>query len=181
MLFAQRLEGEAKLVPGLIVSSSRDDYAAWIAEPLQPGCDVDSIAIEVVPIDDHVTQIYPHSENDPGVLGNIKVLLRGNPLNFDSACHGINNAGELDQRPVAHELDDPAVVPIDQRFDEFAAKRFEPRKCARLVQAHQSAVPHHVGGEDSDQLAFQMLSLFHFGQNYKESLAARPYAPASER
>src|SRR5262249_40388169 len=129
---------------------------------------------------DHVTQIDPHAENDPRVRGKIEVLLRGSPLNFDSARHRIDDAGELDQRPVAHELDDAAVVPIDQRLNEFAAKRLESGKCASLVQAHQAAVPHHVGGEDSDQLPFRTLSLFHFAQNYKENVVARPYTPASE-
>ena len=146
---------------GLIVGRSGDDDTAGIAEPLQPGGDVDAVAVEVVLVDDHVAEIDPDAEHDPGVLGKVEVLLRDDPLNFDRACHGIDDAGELDQRPVAHELDDAAVVSIDQRFDEFAAKRLEPGKCARLVQAHQAAVPHHVGGEDSDQLPFQMLSLFH--------------------
>ena len=93
--------------------------------------------------------------------GSVEVLLRGEPLDFDGACHRIDDAGELDQRPVAHELDDAAMVSFDQRFDEFAAKRLEPGERACLVQPHQPAVPHHIGGEDSDQLPFQMLNLFH--------------------
>jgi hypothetical protein len=53
------------------------------------------------------------------------------------------------------------MISFDQRLYVFAAKRLEPGERACLVQPHQPAVPHHIGGEDGDQLAFQMLGLFH--------------------
>jgi len=100
-------------------------------------------------------------KNDPRAFGEIQVLLRDGPLNLDRARDGVDDARELDQRPVAHELDDAAVMPVDRRLDEIVTKRLEPGERARLVHAHQAAVSHHVGGEDGNQLPVHVLSLFH--------------------
>ena len=67
-LFAQRLEGQAELVVGLIVRCSGDDDAARIAQSFQAGGDVDAVAVEIVLVDDHVAQVDPDAEHDPGVL-----------------------------------------------------------------------------------------------------------------
>ena len=49
----------------------------------------------------------------------------------------------------------------DHRIDDIVAQRFEPGQGARLVEAHEATVPHHVGGEDRDQLAFDLWCLVH--------------------
>src|SRR5213082_3032772 len=42
--------------------------------------------------------------------------------------------------------------------DEFSAKTFKRREGARLVSAHQSAIADHVGGKNSSEAAFHVVS-----------------------
>ena len=100
-------------------------------------------------------------KRDPRVLGQLGALAGHRALDLHGARHRVDDAGELDQRAVAHELDDAAVMFGDHRIDDLAAQRLEPGQGARLVEAHQPAVPHHVGGEDRDQLPFCALRLVH--------------------
>ena len=165
MLPAERLELDAKLVPGVVIRRTRDDDAVRFADALQPGGDIDAIAVDVVAIDDDVAEIDADPERDPRVLGEGLTLDGDRTLDLHGAGHGIDHAGELDQRAVAHELHDAAVMVRDHRIDHIAAQRLEPGQGARLVEAHEAAVPHHVGGEDRDQLAFDLRCLVHNGHD----------------
>jgi hypothetical protein len=40
-------------------------------------------------------------------------------LDFDGTLHGLDDAGELDQRAVAHQLDDAAAMRGDLGVDQF--------------------------------------------------------------
>ena len=62
--------------------------------------------------------------------------------------------GELDQRAVAHQLDDAAAVLGDQRLDELLAQRLQARDRAGLVGPHEPAVADHVRGQNRRQLPF---------------------------
>ena len=42
--------------------------------------------------------------------------------------------------------------------DEFSAKTFKRREGARLVSAHQPAIADHVGGKNSSEAAFHVVS-----------------------
>ena len=69
MLLAERLEPHVKLVPGVVVGGSGDDDPVRLTDPLQPGGDIDAIAVDVVAIDDDVAEIDADPERDPRVLG----------------------------------------------------------------------------------------------------------------
>ena len=60
-------------------------------------------------------------------------------LDFDCAAHGVDHAAELDDRAVASALDDAAVMDGDDRIDQVAAKRPEPRQDPILVGAGEPA------------------------------------------
>ena len=49
------------------------------------------------------------AELDAPVLGHAGIALDHGVLNFDGAAHGIDDAAELDDRPVAGALDDAPV------------------------------------------------------------------------
>lgn len=53
----------------------------------------------------------------PAVLGNAVITNGDAGLNGDSAGDGVDHARELDQRPIAHELDRTAVVLGDRGVD----------------------------------------------------------------
>ena len=62
-------------------------------------------------------------------------------LQFD----GVDDAMELHESAVAHELDGPAMVPFDPRVDFGAPKRFERCQGAALILAHEVGIPHDIG------------------------------------
>ena len=49
-------------------------------------------------------------------------------LNLDGAAHGVDNAAELDERPVAGALHDAPVVHGDGGVDQIATQRAQPRQ-----------------------------------------------------
>ncbi len=80
-----------------------------------------------------------------------RVALDHPALHFDRAAHGVDDAAEFDQRPVAGALHHAPVVHCDRRVDEIAAQRPEPREGAVLVRAGQPAEADDVRSQDSGQ------------------------------
>lgn len=58
-MLAHRLKGEPNLVPDVIANGPRDADPARLREGLEPRCDVDAIAIDVVLVEDDVAEIDP--------------------------------------------------------------------------------------------------------------------------
>ena len=81
------------------------------------------------------------------LLGEALIAVGHPALDLGGALHGIDDAGELDQRAVADGLDDAAVMLADRRIDQFAAMRLHAFERADLICAHE-ARSHHVGGKD---------------------------------
>src|SRR5690349_1133088 len=53
--------------------------------------------------------------------------------------------------PVAHHLDDAAVMLSDKRYQNSPATLLQYRERSRLVPLNQSAITDHIGSEDSTQ------------------------------
>ena len=68
------------------------------------------------------------------------------PLHIDRAAHRIDDAGELDQEPVAGGFDNAAAMFDDPGIDQFAPDRFQRRQRAFLVGAHQPRIADHISG-----------------------------------
>ena len=60
---------------------------------------------------------------------------------------GIDDAGELDERAVAHEFDDTAMELFYRGVDQFATAALQSRERAYLILAHEAAVADHVGSK----------------------------------
>ena len=75
-----------------------------------------------------------------GLSGSAKAasgVARGHAgLDRDGALHRLDHAGELDQRAIAHELDEAAVVGGDLRVDHLAAMGLEAGERAGFVGLH---------------------------------------------
>ena len=54
---AERAVSEIELVFDLIVNRLRDTDRAWLGKGLEAGCDIDTIAENVVAVDDHIAEI----------------------------------------------------------------------------------------------------------------------------
>jgi hypothetical protein len=69
-------------------------------------------------------------------------------LHFDREAHGIDDAAELDDAAVAGAFDDAAMMHGDERVDQVAAERPEPRQNSIFVRTRQPAIADHIRDED---------------------------------
>ena len=79
---------------------------------------------------------------------------RARPMHFGRAAQRVDDAGELDQQPVAGCLDDAATVLGDFGIDHLTPVRLQPRQGPFLVRADQPAVPRDIRSKNAGQPAF---------------------------
>ncbi len=80
----------------------------------------------------------------------------GRLLDRERAVDGRDDAGELDQRAVAHELDQAPAVGRDAGIEDPAAVELQPLERAGLVGLHQAAVADDVGRKYRGQFALHL-------------------------
>ena len=126
-LLAEGREAAVELALEVVVGGARDHDPARLGELLEPGGDVDAVAVEVaVVLADHVAEVDADAEADALLLGHLRLALRHAALDRDRAGDRVDDARELAERAVAHELDDAAAVLGDERLDQLLAVRLEP-------------------------------------------------------
>jgi hypothetical protein len=153
LLLAQILEDKGQPIAHVVMNRVGDEHPAGIGQRLDPGGDVDAVAVEVVALDDHVAEIDADAQFDAVGRRDAAVALGHRLLHRDRAAHRIDDAGELDQQAVAGGLDDAALVLGDLRIEELAAQRLEAFKRAFLVQPHQPRIARDISGEDRGETA----------------------------
>ena len=154
-------ELQLELVADLIAHHRRAGDAARPRQALEPRRHVDAVAIEIVAIDDDVAEIDADAELDVPVLGNPGVALRHAALDFDRTARRIQNAAELDQKAVAHHLEDAPAMLGDGGIEELAAMLAKRAERALFIGLHEPAVADHVGRQDGRQPPLNLL-LAHF-------------------
>ncbi len=125
---------------------------------LQPGRHVHAIAVEIVAVDDQVAEVQADPEHDGGVLGLVAIGVGHGLLELDGRAQRIDRAGKLDQRTVAGQLDQPAAVAGQRRFEAFSPVGLEPGKRAVLVTAHQARVANDIRRQNSRQSPYHALA-----------------------
>ncbi len=93
------------------------------------------------------------TQHDLAVLGSVLVSGVHRPLKRDGALDGVDGAGEVHEDPIAHQLDDTAMVRGDDRLKDFLAAGLERGEGAGLVHLHETAVADHVGSQDRGEAA----------------------------
>ncbi len=134
---------------------ARDADATRRSEALEARGDIDAVAIDVLALDDHVTEVDADPKGDPLAFGRLDIAVDHGALDLDRALHGIGHAAKLDQGAIAHQFDHAAAARGDRGLDQLAAMRLKPRERAALVLAHQARVADHIGGEDGGKSALQ--------------------------
>jgi hypothetical protein len=138
-LLALGLDGDVELALEMVVGRARDQHATGIGELLQASGDVHPVTVEVaVGLMDHVAKIDADPQAYALRLRPVCLALGHAPLDQHRTAHGVDDAPELDQRPIAHELDDAALVLGDERLEELLAVRLEPRERTVLVALHEA-------------------------------------------
>ena len=89
-----------------------------------------------------------NAKEDAPVHRHFGIALDHRALHFDREAHGIDDAAELDDAAVAGALDDAAMMHGNERVDQVAAERPEPRQNSIFVRTRQPAIADHVGNQD---------------------------------
>ena len=111
------VQRQAELALELVVGGTGDEHAAGLAQLLQPRRDIDPVAEQVIALDHHVAEIDADAEHDPPVGRHLGLTLGHALLDRHRAGDGVDHRAELDDRPVAHQLDDAALVLGQERVD----------------------------------------------------------------
>src|SRR5262245_49273621 len=151
LVLAHVSDVEGQLPLDLLIGTVRKADRARLGQRLDPGSDIDSIAVNVAFVGDNVADVDADTKGDLPVFGNVDVALGHRALDFHGATHGIDRACKFDQCPVARGLDDTAAMFGDFGIDKFAPARLERSKSAFFVDAHQPAVAGDIGCEDGSQ------------------------------
>ena len=155
-----RLEAEGERLADLVRHLTGDANAPGIGELLKPRGDVDALAVPVRPLDNHLAEVDADPHVDTVIFGQANVSLRHPALDVGGAFDRVDDARELGQKPVAHQLEDDAPMRRDRRLDQFDPVRLKPLEGPRLVQLHQPAVADDICGEDGGELPFHERALF---------------------
>ena len=94
-LLPARLDFDWDLVAHLLRSTAGYVDAAGVRQRLDPGGDIHAVAIDVVAIDDDVTDINADPELYPTVFGAVRIAFSDLFLDFDCAGDGVHGAREL--------------------------------------------------------------------------------------
>src|SRR5262249_14760317 len=147
VLLADVLERDLGLAAYMIEHGPGDENTPRLGQRLEPRGDIHAVAVEGGCLGHHVADIDADAQHDLPMLGPVGVRDLHAPLQLDCAGDRIHGAGELDQHPVAHQLDDAPMILDDERLEDLPAPVHERGQSACLVKLHQSAIADHVRGK----------------------------------
>jgi hypothetical protein len=120
---------------------------------LQPGCDVDPVAVQITAVGDRVADFDTNAEPDASLGRLLTVIGRHETLSPLRTSHGSIDAVEYDQERVASGLDDPPTMFFYRRFDQCASEHPQARYRIGIIEADQPAIADHIHVHDGDQFA----------------------------
>jgi hypothetical protein len=132
----------------MVGGSSRDEDAPGLRQTFNAGSDVHAVAIDVLAIDNDVTDVDSNPKLDPFFCGTVGIVFTNRFLDLDRAGDGIDRAGKLDERSVAHQFDHATRMRGDRWVDDLAPQRLEARQCSRLINLHETRIANHIGRKD---------------------------------
>ena len=124
-----------------------------LGDPLEPRGDIDAVTHQVaVGLLDDVAEMNAQPKLDALLGRHVRVALDHSGLDFDRAADGVDHATEFDDRAVAGALDHASVMHGDDRVDQVAPQRPEPRQRSVFVGAGEPAVAGDVGHQNRREL-----------------------------
>ena len=109
------------------------------------------VAVNVVTLDDHLTEIDADAVADwLGIVGSRLLRLC---LYSQRTIHGGYHARELHQRAVTQQLKHPPAMRSDVGIKDPRPVSFKSFQGAGLVELHQAAIADHIGGKDCGKFA----------------------------
>ena len=139
----------------VIIRGAGDGHTTGLTQLLEAGRDVHPVAIDAAVLGQDVGKVDPHPEVDPLGPGHIALTLGDAALNGDRTLDRVDHAGELAQRVVAREVDDPAPVLGHQRLEQLAMTGLEARQRTGVIMSHQPRIADHVRDQNGGQPALR--------------------------
>src|SRR6516165_10534419 len=152
-LLAAVVEGNVQPVLDLVAYHAADADFSGLGQGFKAGGDIDTVAIEVALVEDDVAEIDADAKLDTPLDRHIGVAPSYRLLDLDGAPHRIDDAGELDEQPVAGRLDDAASVFLDLGIRQLSPDCLQRGERAFLIGTHQPRIAGDVGGEDRGEAA----------------------------
>src|SRR5450755_5166212 len=109
---------------------------ARLCDPFETHCNIDPITIDVIFVDDNITDVDANAKLDPLDLRYIDILFGHAALNFDGTSHGVDHAGELNESAVPGILDDASAMISDFGIKKRLSKSFQLRQRAFFVDPY---------------------------------------------
>ena len=122
--------------------------ASRLGQPLQARGDVDPVSVDIVSVNNDVAEIYANAKPNSLCFRGALIVASHSPLDRGRTLDGVDDACELNQRAVTHELDDAAMELFYSRINQFPTAGLQPRQRADLILPHEAAVANHIGGQD---------------------------------
>src|SRR5215471_10794621 len=148
LLLAHVLERNGELVAHLIAYHPADADAARFSQGLKARCDVDTVAEDVVVVDDDVAEIDPDAEIDAPFGLHAGIACGHLALHLDRATNRIDHAHKLAKQTVARCVDDAAAVLPDLGVGNLSPQRLQRSERAFFVRPHEARVARDVGRQD---------------------------------
>jgi hypothetical protein len=145
-----KIESRLDLPEGVV----GDANPSGLGDAFQSRGDVDPVAHQIA-----VALLYNVAEMDADPKFNalvgrdLSVALDHRPLDFNGEVHRVDDAAELDDAAVTRALDDAPVVHGDDRVDQVAAERPQPRQNPILVGSGKTRIADNVGHQDRGQFS----------------------------
>ena len=146
--FSQAGKADIHLVHRVIECRAGNANASGLGYRLQARCNVYPVAIDVVFFNDDVAEIDADAKPDLLCCSHSLIALGHLALDRGSTLDRVDDAGELDERTVAHEFDDAAMERFNRGVDQFATAALQSLERTYLILAHEAAVADHIGRKD---------------------------------
>jgi len=102
-------------VPQALVNDGRNADPSGLRYRFEPSGDIDPVAINIAAVNHDVAEVDADAKHNAPALGDIGIPCRHAALDVDRAFDRVNDARELHERSIAHELDNPATMRRDGR------------------------------------------------------------------
>ena len=144
-------------VADALVDDRGDADAARFGDRLQSGSDVHAVAIDIVGFDNDVAEVDADAQDDNRRRAVLVRRQSSRALNRERAIDRVDDARELDDRAIADQLHDAAVVSGDCRIEHGFAMPLQGGQRAGLVRSHQPRIADHVSGKNGRKLTVNAL------------------------
>jgi hypothetical protein len=111
--------------------------------------DVYPVTIDIVSVHNDVAEIDPNAEPERPGFGGALIRISHATLDRRGTLDRIYDAGELDERTIAHQFDYTAAERFYRGVNHFPTAFFKSRERADLILSHEAAITNHVGGQNS--------------------------------